>query len=327
MNARPVQESATTRLQRLLTMVPWLLANQGVATERAAEQFGVSTDQLESDLALLFLCGTPGHLPDDLIEADWEDGRVFVGNADAIARPLRFTVDEALTLMVGLRALGAGAGLAAPDGVLGALTKLEAATGETAGLAARVRVDLPAERGGEMLARAQQALHQHRRIRLRYASARDEVTERDVDPMRLLNLDAHWYLEGWCHRAADVRVFRLDRVESLQLLDLDGTPPAHATSRDLATTPYQPGVADVVVELELEPSARWVAEYYPVESVKELPGDRRRVTVRAADPGWVRRLAWRLGGALVVTAPADLVAAIREQAHAALAAYPPQVRS
>ena len=175
-------------------MVPWLLANQGVATERAAEQFGVSTDQLESDLALLFLCGTPGHLPDDLIEADWEDGRVFVGNADAIARPLRFTVDEALTLMVGLRALGAGAGLAAPDGVLGALTKLEAATGETAGLAARVRVDLPAERGGEMLARAQQALHQHRRIRLRYASARDEVTERDVDPMRLLNLDAHWYL-------------------------------------------------------------------------------------------------------------------------------------
>ena len=142
MNARHVQESATTRLQRLLTMVPWLLANPGGATERAAEQFGVSTDQLESDLALLFLCGTPGHLPDDLIEADWEDGRVFVGNADAIARPLRFTVDEALTLMVGLRALGAGAGLAAPDGVLGALTKLEAATGETAGLAARVRVCL-----------------------------------------------------------------------------------------------------------------------------------------------------------------------------------------
>ena len=81
MNARHVQESATTRLQRLLTMVPWLLANQGVATERAAEQFGVSTDQLESDLALLFLCGTPGHLPDDLIEADWEDGHVYIGGA------------------------------------------------------------------------------------------------------------------------------------------------------------------------------------------------------------------------------------------------------
>ncbi len=326
MNARPVQESATTRLQRLLTMVPWLLANPGVATARAAEQFGVSTEQLESDLALLFVCGTPGHLPDDLIEADWEDGRVFVGNAEAIARPLRFTVDEALTLMVGLRALGAGAGLAAPEGVVGALTKLEAATGEAAGLVTRVRVDLPADRGGELLARAQQALHQRHRIRLRYASARDEVTEREVDPMRVLNLDAHWYLEGWCHRAQDVRVFRLDRVERLDVLDVEGVPPEHASPRDLATNPYQPGAADVVVELELEPSARWVAEYYPVESVEELPGDRRRVTVRAADPGWVRRLAWRLGGAMVVTSPPELVAAIHDQARAALTAYPEQAR-
>ena len=326
MNARPVQESATTRLQRLLTMVPWLLANPGVATARAAEQFGVSTEQLESDLALLFVCGTPGHLPDDLIEADWEDGRVFVGNADAIARPLRFTVEEALTLMVGLRALGAGAGLAAPEGVVGALAKLETATGEAAGLVTRVRVDLPADRGGELLARAQQALHQRRRIRLRYSSARDEVTEREVDPMRVLNLDAHWYLEGWCHRAQDVRVFRLDRVEQLEVLDVDGVPPEHASPRDLATTPYQPGAADVVVELELEPSARWVAEYYPVESVQELPGDRRRVTVRAADPGWVRRLAWRLGGAMVVTSPPEVAAAIHDQARAALAAYPEQAR-
>ena len=28
-------------------------------------------------------------MPDELIEADWEEGRVFVGNADTIARPLR----------------------------------------------------------------------------------------------------------------------------------------------------------------------------------------------------------------------------------------------
>jgi proteasome accessory factor C len=51
--------------------------------------------------------------------------------------------------------------------------------------------------------------------------------------MRVINFDAHWYLEGWCHRAEDVRLFRLDRVESLTVLDQDGTPPATAQPRDL----------------------------------------------------------------------------------------------
>ena len=57
---RPPPESATSRLSRLLDMVPWLLAHQGVPLEEAAAEFGVSTDQLVADLELLFVCGTPG---------------------------------------------------------------------------------------------------------------------------------------------------------------------------------------------------------------------------------------------------------------------------
>lgn len=194
---RPVQESATARLSRLLTMVPWLLARQGVDVDVAAAQFGVSREQLESDLALLFVCGTPGHLPDDLIEADWEDGQIYVGNADAISRPLRFTVDEALTLMVGLRALAATPGVTGASGadggeaILRALTKLEQATGEAAGVAARVRVTLDDGAAETILADASRAVQERRRVRLSYQSfGRDEVTEREVDPMRVTSLDA-----------------------------------------------------------------------------------------------------------------------------------------
>ena len=105
----PATESATSRLSRLLTMVPWLLNRQGIEIEEAAREFGVSPQQMEADLELLFVCGTPGHMPDDLIEAEWEGGRVYLGNADTIARPLRLGVDEALALIVGLRALAADA--------------------------------------------------------------------------------------------------------------------------------------------------------------------------------------------------------------------------
>ncbi|MGL5852534.1 MAG: WYL domain-containing protein, partial [Phycicoccus sp.] len=98
------QETATARLSRLLTMVPWLVNRQGIDVAQAAADLGVSVEQLEADLRLLFLCGY-GQLPDELIDAQWEEGRVFIGNADDIARPLRLGVDEAVTLIVGLRAL------------------------------------------------------------------------------------------------------------------------------------------------------------------------------------------------------------------------------
>src|SRR5664280_2630678 len=123
---RALPESAGQRLARLLALVPWLLKHQGVPLRDAAAVFGVGEDQLVADLELLFVCGTPGHLPDDLIEADWENGRVYLGNADAIARPLRLSVDEAVTLIVGLRTLSAAPGV--ENAVQRALAKLEAAT-------------------------------------------------------------------------------------------------------------------------------------------------------------------------------------------------------
>ena len=53
----------------------------GRVSTRRPRHFGISQTQLVKDLELLFVCGTPGHLPDDLIEADWECGRVYLGNA------------------------------------------------------------------------------------------------------------------------------------------------------------------------------------------------------------------------------------------------------
>ncbi|MEI2764281.1 MAG: WYL domain-containing protein [Dermatophilaceae bacterium] len=310
------------RLSRLLTLVPWLLGHQGVAVSEAAARFGITEQQLQDDLALLFVCGTPGHLPDDLIEAQWEDGRVYLGNAEAIARPLRLTVDEALTLMVGLRALVANPGVTERDAALGALAKLEAATGASGRQSARVQVSIGEGAGQATLAQARRAVQEHRRVRLEYfALGRDEVSERDVDPMRVVNLDSHWYLEGWCHKAQDSRIFRLDRVQTLTVLDVDGTPPPSARPRDLGGALFTPSATDRTVVLVAEPAARWFVDYYPVERVEDAGQGRVRITLRVADPAWVRRAVWRMGGALVVVEPADLARSVAEGAAQALQGY------
>jgi proteasome accessory factor C len=212
-------------------------------------------------------------------------------------------------------------GLEARGAVERALAKIEAAAGSVAEAAGRVRAELD-DVSAEVLADARRAVRERRRVHLRYhVPGRDESTERDVDPMRVLGLDGRWYLEGWCHRAVGTRLFRLDRVEALRVLDVDGTPPPEARERDLSAGIFRPGPDDLVVTLLLRPGATWVRDHYPVESREELAGGAERVTLRTGDTAWLRRLVWRLGGRAVVEAPDWLATEVAEGARAALAAY------
>ncbi|WP_432512448.1 helix-turn-helix transcriptional regulator [Kineococcus sp. SYSU DK001] len=319
--------ASTERLSRLLAMVPYLLRHQGIPVPEAAEHFGITEDELVADLELLFVCGTPGHLPDDLIDARWESGHVYLSNADPIARPSRLAVDEAVALLVGLRTLAEVPGLHDRAALEGAMAKLSEATGEAAGAADAVAVDVSDASSAVVLENAREALRSHRRLHLSYlVPSRDERTERDVDPMRLVNVEGRWYLEAWCHRAEGVRLFRVDRIESAQVLDVDGTPPAWARSRDVAADLFRPSPDDLVVTIDLAPQAAWVVDYYPVESVQDAPEDAweeasLRVRLRTADTHWVRRLLLRLGAGARVVDPPELAVQVREAALAALGRY------
>ena len=171
-------------------------------------------------------------------------------------------------------------------------------------------------------ARQPSAFSARRRVHLRYyVPGRDEATERDVDPMRLLVVEGRPYLEGWCLRAEGVRLFRLDRVLQLTVLDQASAPPPEAAPVDVDQGLFRPSPDDLHVELELSAEGRWVAEYYPCESVSDLPEGRLRVVLRTPDTGWVRRLALRIGEDCRVLSPPALVAEVRDAAAAALANY------
>jgi proteasome accessory factor C len=308
------------RLPRLLALVPYLQAHPGARVADVAEVFGVTEKQLRSDLDLVFLCGLPGHGPGDLIDVEYEGDTVSVSNADTIARPLRLTTQEALSLIVALRTLAELPGLDAGESVQQALAKLESATGTAADDADKVEVFV--EGSDKSLAIAREAVAGKRLVHLTYhVPGRDETTERDVDPMRVLLVEGRSYLEGWCRRAEAVRLFRLDRVLDIRLLDAPSEPPEEARTRDVTAGLFQPSPQDLLVTLDLTPEAAWVAEYYPTEAV--VPNQRGGVvaTLRTADPRWVRRLALRLAGNLTVLAPESLVHEVKDDARRALAAY------
>lgn len=311
---------AAGRLPRLLALVPYLLRHPGAPVEEVAQRFGIGERQLVRDLELVWMCGLPGHTPADLIEVSIDGGRITVTNAETIARPLRLTADEALALLVALRALADLPGLTDRDAVDRALAKLERAAGDAAALSARVAVAV--EGGAPAAPVVADALGRGRRLHLRYyVPGRDEVTERDVDPMRLLVVDGRTYLEAWCRRVEAVRLFRLDRIVGIEVLAAAAEPPPDAPHRDLATGAYAPDPGAIAVTLALDSAARWVADYYPCESAEEVGEGRLRVVLRASDPRWLRRLVLGLGGSARVLAPPELVTDVARVATAALARY------
>src|ERR1700712_2898344 len=117
------------RLPRLLALVPYLQAHQGVAAAQAAADFDITEDQLRRDLQLLWMCGLPGHGPGDLIDLSFEGETVSVIFDAGMSRPLRLTSEEALAMVIGLRILAEVPGITDSDAVNRALAKIEAVAG------------------------------------------------------------------------------------------------------------------------------------------------------------------------------------------------------
>ena len=314
--------TAIGQLPRLLALVPYLLSRPGVQLSVVADTFGISEDRLRKDLNLLWVCGLPGHGPGDLIDVEFEGDTVTLLEPAGVTRPLRLTVDEALALIVALRALADTPGLSERDAVHRVLVKIEQAAGAAAGPAARVEVSVSVEGEQRVLPVLQSALDRGRRLHLAYyVPGRDETTQRDVDPMRLLLVEGRSYLEAWCRRAEGVRLFRLDRIESVDVLDEPAEPPPGVAHRDVSQGLFRPGPDDLLVTLALKPAAAWVADYHPCDSVVESADGSLVVRLRVRDTAWVRRLALRLGDQGRVLAPAELADAVRADASLALAAY------
>jgi proteasome accessory factor C len=245
---------------------------------------------------------------------------VTVTEDAGMRRPLRLTTAEATALLVALRTLGEAPGVVDTAAVRRATAKIERAVGD--GGVATVAVDLTREEEATASA-VRGALDRGRALQIVYYTAgRDAVSRRTVDPMRLLLVEGHGYLEAWCRRAEGVRLFRLDRVEDVVELAEPSAPPAGAEPTDVSHGLFAPSEEHRTAVLEVAREARWIAEYYPVDEVVEhVDGSgAARVVLRYADPGWLVRLVLGLGGGARVLEPPQLAAAVAQRARAALAA-------
>jgi predicted DNA-binding transcriptional regulator YafY len=151
---------------------------------------------------------------------------------------------------------------------------------------------------------------------MRYRSGPSEETERAVDPYAVVQGDAFWYTFGYCHLREARRLFRLDRVLSVKMLDGTFELPSGFDSPQ--------GVLEALADMRED---RWSVEVLlettPAEARGQLP--KMGVSIEEAPDGVIMRsstsdLAWMsrvLAGVsfpFIVRRPPELREALRSLA-------------
>ena len=284
------------RLRRLLVMLPWLMEREEATVAEMMERFQLTENELVKDLELAAMCGLPPYL-DEMVDVFIDEGRVFAGVPRLFTKPLRLTSPEGFALLAAGRAAMQLPGADAGGAMARALDKLAVALGDDGVV---VDADQPAA-GAEIAA----AAADNARVLMTYHSLNaTEATQREITPRAVFLDRGHWYVVADDHRSGEERTFRLDRVEACQRTGVIDAP------RSVRTATGDQWFVDSdlpAAVLELGPSARWVAERYPLsESADstEVPGG-LRVKLLVTSEQWLRTLLLRLGPSARVVEPAE----------------------
>lgn len=155
----------------------------------------------------------------------------------------------------------------------------------------------------ELFLTLQQAIHERQVVYLCYHTRHSNtVTERDVEPLELAYIEKAWLLTAYCRLRQDQRVFRLDRIDDIQVRK-ERFPPREQQLRRFSADP-------ITVKVKFDASvARWVRERQHFSFTEEENGNNASDAVMVYKPytfeqmeGWL--LGW--GDKMEVLEPPDL---------------------
>ncbi|GGD79100.1 helix-turn-helix transcriptional regulator [Microbacterium murale] len=317
---KPKPLLASDRVRAYLTLVPYLLERGQVSLAEAADEFGVSVDEMRSMVEKLTVIGLPGDAgywqqPHEMFDINWdlldEEGVIEITNDVGLRRVPRFTAREAAALLAGLQVVAAVPAVSNSGLVAGLLAKLSRASAN-----APAEVVIAPDAVDAVRDAVSNALSRKVAVSFRYQAPDAAATTRTVDPVQVLITGGQWYLQGWCHLRQAMRTFHLDRVSEPELTDI---PITHAD--ELLPEAFTTIGDDDEVTVRLpERLVPLLGDYVRADNA-EVHGGVVTVRIPIADPRSIKRVAGRFGGHLEVHLPEVARTATRDWAADGLALY------
>jgi len=300
-------ETAQVQAPRLVELIAWLSQSDSpkpVTYAAAARHLGVSEATLRADLEVLL--GLSAEHKDWLasLRAGLVADGFVVHSLGAFRRPIRFTGEEGLALLLGLGAVRGGQPVAKKlaQGLRGTPPAERVEVAYAVGAAPSVELE-------GVLAVARRGRDERRKVLIRYCGTTGEPSERVVHVHQIVEAAGRWYVVAWCEKVKEFRHFRADRVLEARLLAPDFRPQVLFTPIRRAEDLLQ---VEETVQAKVAFSqriARWLEERYP--EGRQAADGRYVVTFRVADPAWFVREVLQYGAEVEVLEPESLREAVR----------------
>tara|TARA_Y100000768_G_scaffold116641_1_gene86167 strand:+ start:2443 stop:3417 length:975 start_codon:yes stop_codon:yes gene_type:complete len=302
---------ATERLERLVSMVPWLIENNGATIDELVDRFQYPRETLLHDLTkILFFVGPHPHTPDNLIEVNLQDDEVWISQANYLARPLNLTYAEAFSLLAKgkmlLQLIDEDSG---HSSLVSALNKVANCIGVNQ---EQVVVD-PGVRDSEIYSVANKSLANRKKMAITYYSFNEDYSsDRTIQPLGLGINDRYLYLRAYCDTACDLRTFRMDRIIHAEVSDEDiETELLEGLEVESAQNPIDLDFrfsAEGWATLLIKESDSWIISKYPTNAVIQKENNMLEVTLPVTSNIWLGRLLLQLDSETILIKVASGVA-------------------
>ncbi len=317
--------TTSTTATRLITLITLLQRQPNQKAAALAEKLGVSVRTLHRYFGMLDEMGIP-------IYAERGPYGGFSLVRGYKLPPLVFTPEEAVAIHLGTSLVGKMWGQLYQEPAQGAMAKLENVLPdeqrEEIAWARRTLVATDMHRvdpsvQAPHLEKLRRAAREHRQVEMGYQStSKAKPTQRQVNPYALVHRSGWWYLVAYCHLRQDMRTFRVDRIQGLELLSLTFQAPddfdIHAyLGSEFAEQPVVYGRLRFTTQgahIAKSNAAGW-------ESLQENPDGSVDVVLAAPDLLWLASMALSFANLVTVLEPPELREMVREWAQSVVALY------
>lgn len=163
-----------------------------------------------------------------------------------------------------------------------------------------------------------------------YVRARDEVTEREISPQRLVHYRENWYLDGWCHLRNELRSFAIDAIRRAEIVDTQARNVPERTLEQVLGAGYGIFSGKKVERARLvftAERARWVANerWHPRQKGQLLEDGRYLLELPYSDPRELVMDILKFGPDVEVLAPPSLRERVASRLEEASRIYRQQI--
>ena len=204
------------RADRLFQILQYLRGGRLITAAQLAERLEVTPRTIYRDVAHLIGSGVP---------VEGEAGVGYIMREGYDLPPLMFTPEEITALVAGARMLQTWGGTQMAANAEEAIVKIDSVLPDS--LKAKVgqvpiHAMFPLEDSGhwrDHLDQVEKASEDSVRLKIAYGDEAGQATERIIHPLGVWFWGKVWTVIGWCELRDDFRMFRIDRIKSLEELD------------------------------------------------------------------------------------------------------------